>query len=104
MYPNRKPRGRDNMNYEFRNNGHTEFDANAAQIGESGNSDVDVYVNVEVNTNPIAYAMLCSLLATRQITRPEFDEAIKHLDRLMKETNNSNNSTGRLQGPPPRNR
>ncbi|TRZ37037.1 hypothetical protein CEQ21_16230 [Niallia circulans] len=104
MYPNRRPRPRENTNYEFRNNGNTELDANAAQIGESGNSDVDVYVNVEVNTNPIAYAMLCSLLATKQITRSEFDEAIRNLERLMRDTNSSNQTVGRLPGPPPRKR
>ncbi|WP_197046591.1 hypothetical protein [Oceanobacillus salinisoli] len=50
-------------------------------IRESGNSDVDV--KVDVDTTPIAYAMLCSLLATKQISSREFEEAVRKFDELM---------------------
>ncbi|MFP7492307.1 hypothetical protein SFC66_00870 [Terribacillus saccharophilus] len=56
---------------------------NNSQVANSGNSDVDV--TVEVNTMPIAYAMLCSLYATKQLTYAEFDDAIKHLKNLVEE-------------------
>jgi hypothetical protein len=37
---------------------------NINTIGQSGNSDVDVHVDVHVDTTPIAFAILTSLLAT----------------------------------------
>lgn len=55
---------------------------NAAKIGNSGNSDVDIHVHVEVDTKSIAYAMLCSLLATKQLTNSEFEEALNKLEDL----------------------
>ncbi|WP_187695471.1 hypothetical protein [Oceanobacillus piezotolerans] len=36
--------------------------SNQSFIRESGNSDVDI--RIELDTTPIAYAMLCSMLAT----------------------------------------
>ncbi len=47
-------------------------------IGNSGNSDVDVTVNID--TTPIAYAMLCTLLATSQISSTEFNAAVRKLE------------------------
>jgi hypothetical protein len=64
-------------------------DKNEANIGHSGNSDVDVYVNVHVDTRPIAYAMLCSLLATKQITKEEFHDALQHWEQLVEKSNES---------------
>lgn len=71
MSPHRRQIDKENNIYQFRNNGNAELDTNNAQIGQSGNSDVDVYVNIEIDTKPIAYALLSSLLATKQITRFE---------------------------------
>jgi hypothetical protein len=65
-----------------------EVNENLAKIGHSGNSDVDVHVNVQVDTRPIAYAMLCSLLATKQITSVEFESAIGRLDELTADYGN----------------
>ncbi|SHT26976.1 Uncharacterised protein [Mycobacteroides abscessus subsp. abscessus] len=68
--------------YQFRNNGSSDLDSNQASIGHSGNSDVDVHVNIEVDTRPIAYAVLCSLLATKQLSQIEFETAVKKLEEL----------------------
>ncbi|GAB4074566.1 hypothetical protein GCM10028778_20690 [Barrientosiimonas marina] len=51
-----------------------------SSIDYSGNSNVDVDVNVD--TTPIAYAMLCSLLATNQMSNSEFESAVSELDDL----------------------
>jgi hypothetical protein len=56
--------------------------SNQSQIGHSGNSDVDINVNVQVDTMPIAFAILCSLLATKQLTSEEFDLAVRKLEAL----------------------
>lgn len=76
--------------YQFRNNGSTELDSNSANIGHSGNSDVDVQVTIEVDTRPIAYALLCSMLATKQLSQSEFETAVKKMEELTgkKESNN----------------
>lgn len=54
---------------------------NQSQVAHSGNSDVDV--KVEVDTMPIAYAMLCSLLATKQVSEHEFNNAVQNLKNLV---------------------
>ena len=54
------------------------------EVENSGNSDVDIHVIVEMDTKPIAYAMLCSLLATKQINHKEFNIALKTLEGLIK--------------------
>lgn len=58
-------------------------------VRESGNSDVDV--NILVDTTPIAYAMLCSLLATKQLTKSEFEKAVQKLDDLTEKNNTRSN-------------
>src|ERR1700730_7731539 len=60
-------------------------DANHAKIGNSGNSNVDVHVNIEIDTKAIAYAMLCSLLATNAISNQEFNSAIAKWEELTEE-------------------
>ena len=57
---------------------------NINTIGQSGNSDVDVQVDVFVDTTPIAFAILTSLLATKQMSEEEFDEALRRLQKLTK--------------------
>ncbi|MFJ6412290.1 hypothetical protein ACIQLG_05780 [Terribacillus saccharophilus] len=59
---------------------------NRSHIAHSGNSDVDVIV--EVNTMPIAYAMLCSLRATKQISEHEFEDAVNKLKKLVDDDRN----------------
>lgn len=68
--------------YQFRNKGSSDLDSNQASIGHSGNSDVDVHVNIDVDTRPIAYAVLCSLLATKQLSQSEFEIAVKKMEEL----------------------
>ncbi|MEH7252419.1 hypothetical protein V7111_09885 [Neobacillus niacini] len=58
---------------------------NINTIGQSGNSDVDVQVEVFVDTTPIAFAILTSLLATKQLTVEEFNEAIRRLENLTQD-------------------
>lgn len=59
---------------------------NQSLIRQSGNSDVDV--KVQVDTTPIAYAMLCSLLATKQLSKEEFETAVSKLEDLTNSDRN----------------
>jgi hypothetical protein len=52
-------------------------------VGNSGNSDVDLVVNIDIDTNAIAYAVLCSLYAKGEINDLELEKAIKKLDSLI---------------------
>ena len=54
-----------------------------ASIGHSGNSDVDVFTHIEVDTKPIAYAMLCSLYAQGKLSENEFNLAVRKLEELI---------------------
>ncbi|MEM5016725.1 hypothetical protein WKH31_10580 [Metabacillus indicus] len=60
-----------------------EGDANTSQISESGNSNVDVHVSIQVDTKPIAMAMLYSLLASGKLTPQEFAEAIQRIEEYQ---------------------
>lgn len=55
---------------------------NKNSIDHSGNSDVDVKVDVHVDTTAIGFALLCSLLATKQMNNEEFEEAVRRLENL----------------------
>ncbi|MBW8348951.1 hypothetical protein K0H71_05705 [Bacillus sp. IITD106] len=55
---------------------------NINTIGQSGNSDVDVKIDVFVDTTAIAFAILTSLLATKQMTNEEFEIAVRRLENL----------------------
>lgn len=60
---------------------HVDFNYDTrSSVGYSGNSDVDVEVTVD--TTPIAYAMLCTLLASKQISDTEFKAAVRRLEDL----------------------
>lgn len=50
-------------------------------IHSSGNSDVDV--NVHIDTASVAYMYACSLYATKQINRHQFENMIKTYHDLM---------------------
>ncbi|ASN04918.1 hypothetical protein [Virgibacillus necropolis] len=80
--------------YSFENKGKSlpnNIKSNESSIKYSGNSDVDV--SVLVDTTPMAYAMLCSLLATKQLSNQEFETAVRKLEELTK--NNRTNNTNR---------
>ncbi|WP_256241582.1 hypothetical protein [Bacillus sp. V3B] len=51
-------------------------------IGHSGNSDVDLKVDINVDTTPIGFAILCSLLATEQMNNEQFQISIQKLEEL----------------------
>ncbi|MBP1969042.1 chorismate synthase [Virgibacillus natechei] len=53
---------------------------NLSTVSYSGNSDVDV----TVDTTPIAYAMLCTLLASKQFSNNEFKAAVRKLEDLSR--------------------
>jgi hypothetical protein len=72
---------------------------NQSQIGHSGNSDVDVNVNIQVDTMPIAFAILCSLLATKQLTNEEFESAVRKLETLSNHYKKSNYRRETNDGP-----
>ncbi|MBD1381022.1 hypothetical protein [Metabacillus arenae] len=61
--------------------------SNTSHMNNSGNSDVDVNVNVLVDVMPIAYAILCSSLAKNEMSIQEFDKAIQKLEELTKKNN-----------------
>lgn len=67
---------------QFRNFLSSEMETNKSIVQESGNSDVDV--TVKVDTTPIAFAMLCTLLATKQISNEEFESSVRKLEELTK--------------------
>ncbi|KAB2333956.1 hypothetical protein [Bacillus mesophilum] len=52
-------------------------------IERSGNSDVDLTVNVDIDTTPIAYGILCSIFAKGDLTELELEKAIQKLDHLI---------------------
>lgn len=60
----------------------SDVDFNKSSIGKSGNSDVDVNVNVIVDTTSIAFAYLCSMLATKKMTNDEFETAVQKLEEM----------------------
>ncbi len=55
---------------------------NLNSIGHSGNSDVDVNIDVNVDTTPIGFAILCYLLAKGQMNNEEFQVAVQKLENL----------------------
>jgi hypothetical protein len=65
-------------------------------IDHSGNSDVDLAVNIDIDTKPIAYGILCSLFAKGELSESELEKAIRKLDSLIerdKKRRKSNNDT-----------
>ena len=60
---------------------------NRNSIDRSGNSDVDVHVDVHVDTAPIGFAILCSLLATKQMSHEEFEAAVRRLEEMTQKQN-----------------
>ncbi len=60
--------------------------ATSTEIGQSGNSDVDLKIDVHVDTIAIGYAILCSLLATKQMDNEEFKMAVRKLDELTRKS------------------
>jgi hypothetical protein len=60
-------------------------------IGESGNSDVDVNVVVEVDTMPIAFAILIAQWSSKQLSDKDFGRAIRKLEELTEQHTNKRN-------------
>ncbi|GIN64408.1 hypothetical protein J27TS8_44010 [Robertmurraya siralis] len=52
-------------------------------VRHSGNSDVDLEVNIDIDTKAIAYGMLCSLYAKGELSEMELNKAIQKLDTLI---------------------
>jgi hypothetical protein len=72
-------------------------------IKHSGNSDVDLGVNINIDTKSIAYGLLCSLFAKGEITELELEKAILKLDALIerdKVKKKSNDQNGTKQSKP----
>lgn len=67
----------------------------ASSVDHSGNSDVDVNVNIQVDTMPIALSLLCLSFVNKQITRQEFESAV---EELVKVTNRYKKSEGKIEG------
>lgn len=68
-------------------------------IGHSGNSDVDLTVNID--TKAIAYSMLCSLYAKGDLNEEELENAIRKLDSLIeRDKKNQRNNTEIIENRP----
>jgi hypothetical protein len=61
-------------------------------IRNSGNSDVDLTVNIEIETKAIAYGMMCSLFAKGELDEIQFDKAVQKFDELMEKDKNRKNN------------
>lgn len=85
LIPQHVFKGGDDLKKKIRNLSLSESIKTASQVNHSGNSDVDV--KVIVDTTPIAYAMLCTLLCTKQITNNEFRRSVKQLEDLIQHGN-----------------
>lgn len=75
------------MNIELESDEHKVIqirNTNSTEVGQSGNSDVDVKIDVHVDTIAIGYAILCSLLATKQMDNDEFKTAVRELEKLTR--------------------
>jgi len=62
-------------------------------VKNSGNSDVDLNVNIEIDTKAIAYGMLCSLYAKGELTEQQLDKAIQKLHTLIDKDKKSRTDT-----------
>ena len=62
---------------------------NQAKISHSGNANVDVDVNLIIDTKSIAYALLCSSLAKKELTNDQFEFALNKLAELTSENKRS---------------
>jgi ribosome-associated translation inhibitor RaiA len=63
----------------------------------SGNSDVDLTVNLDIDTKAIAYGMMCSLYAKGELNDAQLDKAVRKLDSLLerdKRRKNNKHYTG----------
>lgn len=52
-------------------------------LKNSGNSDVDLTVNLDIDTKAIAYGMMCSLYAKGELNDAQLDKAVRKLDSLI---------------------
>ncbi|WP_453995849.1 hypothetical protein [Bacillus nitroreducens] len=73
-------------------------------INRSGNADVDLVVNIDIDTKAIAYGMLCSLYAKGELTEQELEQAVRKLDMMIerdrnKKKNNADNRPKLFQFP-----
>jgi hypothetical protein len=54
--------------------------SNQAQLAHSGNSDVNIQIQLQIDLTPIAFTVLYALLAKKQISNEEFELALKRLE------------------------
>jgi hypothetical protein len=52
-------------------------------VGHSGNSDVDLTVNIDIDTKSIAFGMLCSLFAKGELSDVELEKGLRKLEELI---------------------
>ncbi|WP_056683360.1 hypothetical protein [Cytobacillus solani] len=64
------------------NNDNDNDNDNINSIGNSGNSDIDMNLEVYIDNSAIGFAILCSLLATGQMNESEFQKSVKKLEEL----------------------
>ncbi|MEC1291632.1 hypothetical protein [Bacillus mojavensis] len=75
-------------------NRHTqEVPNNGSMVENSGNSEV--HIDIHIDTMPIAFAILCSALAAKQMSKEEFDTAYTRLQE-MNRGHNSNTSVKQI--------
>lgn len=65
-------------------NRHTqEIPTTESVIKNSGNSEV--HIDIHIDTMPIAFAILCSALAAKQMTKEEFNTAYTQLQEMNRD-------------------
>lgn len=62
-----------------------------SHIGHSGNSDVDLTVNIDIDTKAIAYGVICSLYAKGELNDSQLEKAIQKLDSLIEKDKKKQN-------------
>ncbi|WP_033828921.1 hypothetical protein [Bacillus andreraoultii] len=69
-----------------------------AVVQDSGNSDVDVSIIVEIETKSIAYAILCGMYAKGELTEEGLHAAIRKLNHYLKTENKIGESKEQVNG------
>ena len=90
-FPIRNPRFNVNNDEEI----NQIMNKNDLSVRQSGNSDVDVNVHVNVDTRAIAYALLISMFERKQLSSTEFNSAVRKLDELIERAESRNRQQSR---------
>lgn len=71
-------------------------------IGNSGNSEVDLTVNIDIDTKAIAYGIMCSFYAKGDLSEQELEKAIQKLNTLIEQESKKKKGTNYYQDSKPK--